>query len=113
MYMYVYLFVFVIVIIILFINNNNNNYEPFYNIVPYKFRWDIDKCLTGQCAIDKAYEYYKYCDNIKDTIAKEDCRVEALNISDEMFDYLKYQNYNWPLEDSNKYIQKYSLLNDD
>ena len=44
--------------------NNNNKYEHFYNIVPYKFRLDIAKCLTGPCAINKAYDYYKYCDNI-------------------------------------------------
>ncbi len=109
--MYIQLLVLLSILIFLFINNKKS-YEPFYNIVPYKFRWDIDKCLTGKCAINKAYDYYKYCNNIQDPIAQEDCQVEALNISDEMFDYLKYQNYNWPLEDSNIHFKKYSLLND-
>ena len=108
--MYILLFILCIIIILLFVNNNR--YEHFYNIVPYKFRLDIAKCLTGPCAINKAYDYYKYCDNIKDTIAQQDCQIEALNISDEMFDYLKYQNYNWPLNDSNKYFKQFSLLND-
>jgi hypothetical protein len=87
-------------------------YENFYDIVPYNINWDIYKCLKGDCVIKKSYDCYKYCANIADSIAKQHCEMECLNIGDEMFDFLKYQNYNWPLNDSNKYFKNYSILND-
>ena len=98
-------------ILIIYIIFFNKSYEHFYDIVPYNIIWDINKCLVGDCVINKSYKCYKYCANIQDSAAKQHCDIECLNIGDEMFDYLKYQNYNWPLNDSNKYFKNYSILN--
>ena len=87
--------------------------EHYYDVTPYDYNWRVDTCLDGKCVIKRSYECYQYCDNIADYIASEKCRVDCLDTGDEMFDHLKWQNYNWPLEESNVYFQKYSILNGD
>lgn len=103
---------FVFLIIIFFIIYLSfPTYEHYYDTVPYNIQWDLDKCLTGSCVIKKSYDCYKYCDNIADSSSSQHCQMNCLDIGDEMFDNLKWQNYNWPLDYSNKYFKKYSLLN--
>jgi hypothetical protein len=107
--MYIQIILIIVIIYLLFFKDKK---ESFYDVTPYNIVWDIDKCLTGSCVMDKSYKCYKYCDYIQDTPAKEHCQIECLNIGDEMFDYLKYQNYNFPLEKVNKFFKKYTILND-
>jgi hypothetical protein len=102
----------IIILIIVYVVFFKQRYEHFYDIIPYNIVWGIDKCLEGNCVIKKSYDCYKYCQTIQDDIAKQKCEVECLNIGDEMFDYLKYQNYNWPLKSTNIHFRNYSLLND-
>lgn len=110
--MYQYLLIFIFLIIILFYTSNK--YEHFYEFIPYNITWSLDKCLTGDCVIKKSYDCYKYCKNINPNLkgAQQQCEMDCLDNGDEMFDYLKYQNYNWPLQDSNKYFKRYTILND-
>lgn len=89
----------------------SDNREHYYDITPYNLHWNVFKCLNGTCAIKKSYDCFKYCDYIKESGAMQQCKVSCLNVGDEMFDYLKYQNYNWPVDDSNRFMGNYTVLN--
>lgn len=100
-----------LIIIIIVIYYFNNNYEHFYDLTPYQINWDINKCLTGDCVIKKSYGCYKYCGFIDNDRDRHMCEIDCLDTGDEMMDNLKWQNYNWPLDDSNKYFKRYTILN--
>jgi len=67
--------------------------EGYYDITPYEAHWNIFKCLDPKCIKDKGYECYKWCNNIEETGAAENCRVKCADYADEMFDSIKLQNY--------------------
>jgi hypothetical protein len=90
----------------------DNKIEPYYNITPYNLHWNVYKCLTDTCVRDKSYKCYEYCKYIKESGAHQQCEVECLDIGDEVMDFLKYQNYNWPMDPSNAYMKNYTVLND-
>jgi hypothetical protein len=103
-------FIILILIICLLIYFYKRNIEGFYDGVPYSYHWDMFKCLTGKCVLDKSYKCYKFCDSIKEIGMQENCRMRCMDYADEQFDYLKYQDYDWSI--INKNFKKYSLLND-
>lgn len=97
----------ILLCILLILLYKNNQVEPYYNITPYNLHWDIYKCLDGGCVIKKSYDCYEYCKYIVESGARQQCEVGCLDVGDEMFDFLKYQNYNWPLDNSNRYMGNY------
>ena len=84
--------------------------ETFYDIAPYKQHWDIFECDTPDCIRNKGYDCYKWCDNIDEGAAAENCRMRCEDYSDQTYDYLKYQNYTW--RNINGQFLGYSILND-
>lgn len=84
--------------------------EPFYDITPYEAHWRIFKCLTPKCIRDKGYECYKWCENIDEPGARDNCRMRCADYADQHFTNYKLQRYNW--KDVNDNFSKYSILND-
>jgi hypothetical protein len=105
------MYVLIILLLLIYFVFNTPIYESFHDVIPYNIVWDIDKCFDGKCVMDKSYKCYKYCDNVQASEAKQKCQLECLNIGDEMFDNLKYQNYTWPLNKTNILFNKYTILN--
>ena len=116
----------------------NNNMEHFYDILPYKYHWNIFECLTMDCIRKESYLCYKACDDIpvlhydsyekngtspklkKDsepsidisgTIGeKERCRKRCMDYADMQADNIKYNDYQWSI--SLPRFKYYSLLKD-
>ena len=69
--------------------------EPFYDITPYEAHWDMFKCLDPKCIREKGYKCYKWCDNISEPGAQENCRMRCADYADMQFNNYKLQRYNW------------------
>ena len=110
--MYIKIIAIIVLLIMMYLIFFKKSYETFYNITPYNLHWDIYKCLEGDCVVKESYKCYEYCRNIAEDGARQQCEIECLDIGDEVYDFLKYQNYNWPLLKANKYFKNYSILND-
>lgn len=67
--------------------------EGFYDITPYEAHWDIFKCLDPECVKKKSYDCYKWCDNVDEPAASENCRLRCADYADEQFDSLKFNDY--------------------
>lgn len=88
----IYILLLVLIIMLMFVDN----VEHYQNIVPYSYNWNIFKCLDRYCVIKKSYDCYKYCQTLDDVIGgDQQCQLQCLDLGDEMFDYIKYQNYTW------------------
>lgn len=101
----------IIVILLIIIYKWNNRMEHFYDVVPYEAHWNIFKCNTQDCIRNRGYECYKWCNNISQQGALENCKMRCADYSDQQFDYLKFQNYTW--NGINRHFDEYSALNND
>lgn len=97
--MYVYILVSVIIIIcLIYVFYNKQKVEVkehYYNILPYKYRWDISSCYSEKCIRDKARKCFDLCEGWPEDGGKDDCRLECLDDADEIYQHLKFNNYNF------------------
>nr|QBK89399.1 MAG: hypothetical protein LCMiAC02_04940 [Mimivirus LCMiAC02] len=97
------LIVIIIILILILFSVFNKKIEPFWDITPHKYRWNIFKCLTSECVMDKSYECYKWCDNWPEPGGSNKCRRKCFDYADLQSDNLKYNNYFW-----NRLLPKFS-----
>jgi len=86
-----YILIFLLILLYLF----KNNYENFWDIVPYKYSYNMFKCFDSDCLLRNSYICYKYCDVISEPGAKGRCRQRCSDYADIQADVLKFNNYNW------------------
>lgn len=108
--------IFVIDFLIIFIliskiikHNSKVKYERYENILPYKYMWNIYSCYSIPCTLKKSYNCYKWCNNWKEPSAREECRVNCLNIGDIQSDVIKFNDYTWSIIQPK--LTKYSIIN--
>lgn len=97
-------------IIVKLMSHVGKKVEGYWDITPYNKHWDIFSCYDGKCIKNKSYECYKWCDYIAEPGARENCRMRCMDYADQMYDQLKYSNYQF-----NRLLPKigdYSLLNE-
>lgn len=83
----------IISIIIIFILLNLPKQEHFWDMAPYKLHWDTFKCLDSNCARKKSYDCYKWCLNIPEGAAKDNCQMRCSDYADQQYTSLKFNNY--------------------
>lgn len=111
MWVILLLVIMVAIIIIYFLYEKKQNVEHYYDLVPYDYVWDIYKCYNGNCIRKKGKNCYDWCKNWPEPGGKGNCRLVCLDDSDIMYQYLKFNDYNF-----NKMFprfKEFSLLNDD
>ncbi len=82
--------------------------EHFYDNIPYKYQWNVSKCLSAGCVKRTSYNCYRGC-NALGMDTEEGCQAKCLDIGDMVFDSIKYQNYTW--QGLLPKFNKFSLLN--
>lgn len=74
---------------------NQEMVEGYYDITPYEAHWDIFKCYDPKCIKDKSYKCYKWCSNIANSGASQNCQTRCSDYADMQFHYLKFNDYTW------------------
>lgn len=85
----------VVIIITVYYKKYNRVEEHFYDITPYRFRWNISKCNSTPCVMKEGYKCFLWCNNWKEPAAQEACRTTCLDDTDQQMDILKWNNYTW------------------
>lgn len=83
----------IISIVLMYMLLKKDEIEPYYDVLPYKYHWNIFKCLTPECIKKEGYKCYKECDTIPELGAGENCRMRCMDYSDQQFDQIKFQDY--------------------
>ena len=94
--LFIILFILILILILIpyFLQNNNNQtIEHYWDITPYKYHWNIFKCLDGDCIRDESKKCYRWCDKWAEPGAQENCRYRCLDYADLMYDQYKFNNY--------------------
>ena len=106
-----------IIIILLFllascIRNKNKNKinEGFYDLVPYKYDWNMFKCYSEKCLDDRLNKCLEYCPKIDEPGGRLKCYRRCKQ-------YARMQNESLRLNDYTfgprlPCLRKYSILND-
>lgn len=80
-------------IVILCIILYNQKKEHFYNIIPYKYRWNIGKCWDSKCLTDKLIDCNKWC-NLHG-YDKHTCKYRCARYADNQLIYNRFGYHNW------------------
>lgn len=86
---YKYIIFILLIIILVYLSLKINKIEGYYDIVPYKYNWNIFKCFDPECVKRESYKCYKYCDYIQDEKAAEYCRLTCADNGDIQFHDVK------------------------
>ena len=86
--MYIIIVLFILIIIYYY----STNTEHFYDRVPQKYYWNTYSCYSGDCAKNKSYQCYKFCNSLDDIneASAENCRLTCMDEGDRTFDNLKF-----------------------
>ena len=90
-----HLIIIIAVILILISLHNNTTIEGYYGLTPYKYHWNIFKCLTSDCLIKESYKCNRWCDKWAEPGGRANCRVRCLDYADQQADSIKHNNYTW------------------
>ena len=82
-----------IIILLIYFYKKLYVYESFYDLTPYKYHWDIFKCLDGKCIRQKGKDCYDWCNKWPEDGGRHNCRLVCLDNSDLMYQELKLDNY--------------------
>ncbi len=92
----------IIIIIIIYLiclaYSSKYKIEPYYDITPYNFHWNIFKCLDVDCLKKKSKECYDWCNNWSELGGRHNCRMRCLDYADIQASQLKFNNYFWNRE---------------
>ena len=69
--------------------------EPYWDITPYKYHWNIFKCLDMDCIKKRSYICNRWCDSWAELGGSENCRLRCTDYADQQADYIKFNNYTW------------------
>ena len=75
-------------------------YEHYYNMIPYKFIYNIYKCLNTDCVLREGRKCYDFCDGFPEPAARHTCRQRCFDHADIlMSDSLKFnwRNFNYQM----------------
>ena len=90
----------IIIIYVIYIKRK----EHFYDVIPYKYRWNMGKCWNSECLEDALIACNRWCDvNGHDEIAmknlyrygKYDCKYQCKRYADNQVIYNRFGYYNW------------------
>lgn len=105
------LIILIILIIILIYFLIKNRYETYYDVLPYKYDWDIYKCLDMDCVKQKSLDCFNACETLEQNKLTtrdgtiEQCQMACMNHGDLQADVLKWDNYTW-----NSLLPKFSKV---
>ncbi len=71
------------------------NIEGYYDMIPYKYHWDMFKCLDMECLKEKTKICHDWCNNWGETGGRENCRMRCMDFADQYAEQLKLNNVIW------------------
>ncbi len=68
--------------------------EHYYDIIPYKYRWNIGKCWDNMCLTDKYNACTKWCDYLHD-LNRHVCKYRCGRYAANQVIYNRWGYRNW------------------